>query len=40
MKEIGSAASLTVAGMICIEFTLETEKGRTHGGRIEVKQGL
>ena len=40
MRENGSAASLIVAGMICIEFTSETEKGRTHGGRIEVKQGL
>ena len=40
MRENGSAASLTVAGMIYIEFTLEIEKGPTRGGRIEVKQEL
>ena len=40
MRENGSASSLTVAGMICIEFTSGTEKDPTLGGRIEVKQGL
>lgn len=39
MRENGSAASLIVAGMICIEFTSGTEKDPTLGGRIEVKQG-
>ena len=40
MRENGSAASLIVAGMICIGYTSGTEKGPTLGGRIEVKQGL
>ena len=40
MRDNGSAAYFPVAGMICIESTLETEKDPTPGGRIEVKQGL